>query len=633
MANTTRIQDDLYQAVNGEWLKNAIIPDDRPTTGGFSDLDQEVEKKLMSDFNSFASKEKDADLPQLKEAVKLYVKIKDIDTRNREGIKPLLPLLEEIKNLKNIDELNQKAKEFALNNVDLPFNFGVESDMKEATKNVFVILGPDIILPDTSYYQEENESGKELLTIYKDMLKKLLSFTPLSSEEQNEFIIDTLHFDSLIAKEVKSQLEWADYVNNYNPMSTEEVAEYLKPFDFNALLESFYSVKPSTIVVYDPKAIKNLKNFFNEKTFPLYIHWTYVQTLLRNAKYLSEDIYQTSTIYSRALRGVAKTPSLEKRAYQMVSNIFSEPIGVYYGKTYFGEEAKKDVILLVKKIINTYKEKMKNNTFLEENTKKKAILKLDTIEIKMGYPDKIDPLYDKFIIDEKDSLFVSISKIAAIRIEENLSKLFKTVDRTKWGMPGHMVNACYNPTSNDITFPAAILQKPFYSLDQSESENLGGIGAVIGHEISHAFDNNGAQFDEKGNLFNWWTEKDYAAFKELTKKMIDEWDNIPFYGGKVNGELIVSENIADNGGMSVTLSIMHTLKNADFQAYFKNWARIWCMKAKQQYIQLLLTSDVHAPAELRANIQPRNFPEWYQAFSVKESDKMYLPEEKRVVIW
>lgn len=633
MANTTRIQDDLYQAVNGEWLKNAVIPDDRPTTGGFSDLDQEVEKKLMSDFNSFASKEKVADLPQLKEAVKLYVKIKDIDTRNKEGIKPVLPLLEEIKNLKSIDELNHKAKDFALNNVELPFNFGVEADMKEATKNVFVILGPDIVLPDTSYYQEENESGKKLLAIYKDMLKELLSFTPLSKEEQNEFIEDTLHFDSLIAKEVKSQLEWADYVNNYNPMSTEEVAEYLKPFDLSALLESFYPVKPSTIIVYDPKAIKNFKNFFNEKTFPLYVHWAYVQALLRNAKYLSEDIYQTSTIYSRALRGVAKTPALEKRAYQMVSNIFSEPIGVYYGKTYFGEEAKKDVVLLVKKIISTYKEKMKNNTFLEENTKKKAILKLDTIEIKMGYPDKIDPLYDKFIIDENDSLFASISKITEIRIEDNLNKLFKPVDRTKWGMPGHMVNACYNPTSNDITFPAAILQKPFYSLDQSESENLGGIGAVIGHEISHAFDNNGAQFDEKGNLFNWWTEKDYAAFKKLTKKMIDEWDNIPFYGGKVNGELIVSENIADNGGMSVTLSIMHTLKNADYQAYFKNWARIWCMKAKEQYIQLLLTSDVHAPAELRANIQPRNFSEWYQAFSVKESDKMYLPEEKRVVIW
>ena len=633
MTDTTRIQDDLYQAVNGEWLKNAVIPDDRPTTGGFSDLDQEVERKLMADFNSFASKEKEADFPQLKEAVKLYVKIKDIDTRNKEGIKPLLPLLEEIKNLKSIDELNQKAKEFTLQNVDLPFNFGVEPDMKEATKNVFVILGPNIILPDTSYYQEENESGKKLLAIYKDMLEKLLSFTPLSKEEQTKFIEDTLLFDSLVAKEVKSQLEWADYVNNYNPMNTKEVSEYLKPFDFSSLLEGFYQDKPSTIVVYDPKAIKNFKNYFNENTFQLYVHWAYIQALLRNAKYLSEDIYQASTIYSRALRGVAKTPTLEKRAYQMVSNLFSEPIGVYYGKTYFGEEAKKDVILLVKKIIDTYKEKMKNNTFLEENTKKKAILKLDTIEIKMGYPDKIDSIYDKFVIEENDSLFTSVSKITGIKIEDNLNELFKPVDRTKWGMPGHMVNACYNPTSNDITFPAAILQKPFYSLEQSESENLGGIGAVIGHEISHAFDNNGAQFDEKGNLFNWWTEKDYAAFKKLTKKMIEEWDNIPFYGGKVNGELIVSENIADNGGMSVTLSIMHTLKDADYQAYFKNWARIWCMKAKEQYIQLLLTSDVHAPAELRANIQPRNFPEWYQAFSVKENDKMYLPEEKRVVIW
>jgi putative endopeptidase len=200
-------------------------------------------------------------------------------------------------------------------------------------------------------------------------------------------------------------------------------------------------------------------------------------------------------------------------------------------------------------------------------------------------------------------------------------------------MPGHMVNACYNPSSNDITFPAAILQKPFYSLSQSVSENLGGIGAVIGHEISHAFDNNGAQFDEKGNLFNWWTEKDYAAFKALTKDMIDQLDGIPFHGGKVNGELVVSENIADNGGMGVTLAIMHTLENPDFKAYFKNWAKVWCRKAKEQYILYLLSNDVHSPAELRANMQPRNFSEWYQAFDVKDTDQMYIAPEKRITIW
>ena len=355
--------------------------------------------------------------------------------------------------------------------------------------------------------------------------------------------------------------------------------------------------------------------------------------LLSNSSLLSEELYEIGKLYTRALRGIDKNPVIEKQAYQRVSNIFSEPIGVYYGRTYFGEEAKKDVVSIVKKIIEMYKERMKNNSFLKEETKKKAILKLDTIVIKMGYPDKIDEYYSKLKVDDNDSLFDSMNKIFKIKILHNLEELNKPVDRTLWAMPGHLVNACYNPSSNDITFPAAILQKPFYSLDQSVSQNLGGIGAVIGHEISHAFDNNGAQFDEKGNLFNWWSKEDYDAFKKLTEKMIKEWDGIPFHGGKVNGKLIVSENIADNGGLSVTLAIMHTLKDADYQEYFKNWARVWCMKAKEEYILLLLTNDVHAPAELRANIQPRNFSEWYSAFDVKETDKMYIAPEDRVTIW
>lgn len=634
MSELPRIQDDLYQAVNGEWLKSAVIPDDRATAGGFAKLDQDVEEKLMSDFKDMKDGKITSDIPEMKEALSLYKKILDIDRRNQEGINPILPLLDKIKSVNSIEELNELSKEFTLNNIDLPINFGVEPDMKDATKNSFVILGPNIILPDTTYYSEDNPSGKKLLDVYADMARKLLSFTNLSKEEQELFLSDTIAFDALISKKVKSQLEWADYVNNYNPMSLEEVDSYLKPFDFKGMLESFYGDKlPSTIIVYDPKAIKGFNGYFSKDTIQLYIHWAYVKFLLRSAGDLSEELHTLQGVYTRTLRGIAKEPTLEKQAYQKVSQIFSEPVGVYYGRKYFGEEAKKDVVHLVKEIIDTYKKKMDANAFLEESTKKQAIIKLDTIEIKMGYPDKIDSFYSKLKVDENDSLFETNNKISKEMILHNLEELNKPVDRTKWGMPGHMVNACYNPSSNDITFPSAILQKPFYSLSQSVSENLGGIGAVIGHEISHAFDNNGAQFDEKGNLHNWWTEKDYESFKSLTKKMIEEWDGIPFHGGKVNGELIVSENIADNGGMSVTLSIMKTLKDADYQAYFKNWARIWCMKAKEQYILLLLTNDVHAPAELRANIQPRNFPEWYEAFDVKEADKMYISPEKRVVIW
>ncbi len=220
-----------------------------------------------------------------------------------------------------------------------------------------------------------------------------------------------------------------------------------------------------------------------------------------------------------------------------------------------------------------------------------------------------------------------------MRIRDTLDRALKSVDRTEWVMPGHMVNACYNPSSNDITFPAAILQKPFYSLQQSVSENLGGIGAVIGHEISHAFDNNGANFDERGNLKNWWTEEDFTAFKELTQDMIRQFDGIEFHGGRVNGELVVSENIADNGGMGVTLEIMRGLEKPDYPAYFINWARVWCRKAKEEYIQLLLVNDVHSPGELRANMTPRNFPEWYASFGVTAQDGMYIPPEKRISIW
>ena len=628
-----RIEDDLYEAVNGEWLKTAIIPDDRPVTGGFSDLDQGVEKLLMKDFDDFAKGNKKTDIKEMKYAIELYKKVIDTKRRNEEGIKPVLGILDEIKNLKSVSDLNEKALDFLLSDISLPFQAGVEASMGDATKNCFVILGPSIILPDTTYYQEDNEAGKQLLEVYKDMAKKALAYTPLSKEEQEEYLTDTILFDSLIAKKVKSQLEWADYVKNYNPMPLEEVQSYLAPFDLIGMLKKQYDKLPNEVVVYDPKAIKEFNEYFNEKNFKLYVHWSYVKTFLGLARLLSEDLASISSIYRRALMGIEKDPVLEKQAYQVVSHIFSEPIGVYYGREYFGEEAKADIVSLVKKIINMYMERMKKNTFLEEKTKEKAILKLSTMEIKMGYPDYIHDVYQKMEVREDESYFDAIKRVSIIRSKDNLDKLYKEVDRSEWAMPGHMVNACYNPSANDITFPAAILQKPFYSINQSISENLGGIGAVIGHEISHAFDNNGAQFDEKGNIKNWWTEKDYEAFKGLTKKMIEQFDGIPFHGGKVNGELVVSENIADNGGVAVTLAIMHTLKDPDFKAYFINWAKVWCRKAKEQYILLLLSNDVHSPAELRANITPRNFNEWYEAFNVTKEDKMYIEESKRVNIW
>ena len=218
-------------------------------------------------------------------------------------------------------------------------------------------------------------------------------------------------------------------------------------------------------------------------------------------------------------------------------------------------------------------------------------------------------------------------------LENNVLKLSKPTNPEKWAMPGHMVNACYDPFVNDITFPAAILQAPFYSIKQTRSENLGGIGAVIGHEISHAFDSNGAKCDENGNINNWWKEGDTKRFEAKVNQMVEQFDGIELPWGKVNGKFIVSENMADNGGMGVTLEIMSKTPNASYEEYFTNWAKVWCMKAKPEYLQLLINLDVHGPNILRANMPPRNFEEWYNTFDVKESDQMYIEPSKRIVIW
>ena len=629
-----RIQDDLYEAVNGEWLKTAVIPEDRPTTGGFSDLDQDVEKNMMADFKAFAEGSKTSDIPEMKYAVALYKKVLDTERRNREGIAPALGTLAKLQAIRTVDELNAMASELLLLGLDLPIRMDVTADMADATKHAFIVSGPDIILPDTTYYAEDNPTGKQLLALYADMAAKVLAYTPLTEEQQKRYLEDTLAYDALIAKKVKSQLEWSEYYKCHNPMDVDEVAAQVAPFDIRKLLTDLYGENaPKTLVVYDPKAIREMNGYFSEENFTRYLHWAYVRALLNATPYLSEDLASLGKTYSRALRGVDADPSLEKQAYQTASDMYEEPVGVYYGRTYFGEEAKKDVVDMVKKIIETYKFRMRKNTFLAEATKEQAIRKLSTIEIKMGYPDEIKEIWSKLVFDENASYFEAMQTLTAIRIKDTLDKALESVDRTRWLMPGHMVNACYDPSSNDITFPAAILQKPFYSLEQSVSENLGGIGAVIGHEISHAFDNNGANFDENGNLKNWWTEEDFAAFKALTADMIEQFDGIEFHGGKINGELTVSENIADNGGMGVTLEIMRGLENPDYQAYFMNWARVWCRKAKEEYIQLLLTNDVHSPGELRANMTPRNFPEWYDAFGATENDQMYLVPEKRISIW
>ncbi len=632
MSEKVRIQDDLFLFVNQEKLDSLVIPEDKPFAGGFVELADNVEKILMNDFEELA-RSKNYPNANMEKAVKLYSLAKDAKRRNRDGIKPILKHLKFIQETKDTYSLNRRLKTFILNRYPLPFNLDVEISMVNSNEHCLFLMGPSTILPDTTMYNPANPQKDMILNMWKGIALQVLNFTDLTDEEKMQYVDDALAFDAIIATLVKSREEMSDYIKFNNPFRTGRVNGLLKPINLKSVLKKLVDKVPEIIVVGDPRFLKGFKTLFNEENFDKYIHWAYINFLLDNGQFLSEDLRNLSGAYMRALTGVAKESEPNKYAYQLASGVFSEPVGYYYGVKYFGEEAKKDVVEMVKEIIEAYKERIANNDILTAPTKEKAILKLSVMKIKMGYPDKVDEFFDSLVINTRDSLFKNFLGIRQARRLHDFSELNKPVDKNKWLMPGHMVNACYDPQRNDITFPAAILQAPFYSLTQSRSENLGGIGAVIGHEISHAFDNNGSKCDENGNIANWWTKEDFKNFNKKTKAMIAQFEGLELPWGKVNSKLIVSENIADNGGMAVTLHIMKKMANANYQEYFINWARVWCQKATDQYKALLLTMDVHGPNILRTNMPPRNFEEWYQAFDVKKSDQMFLPPNKRVVIW
>ena len=628
-----RIQDDLYTYVNQAKLDELVIPEDMPVAGGFATLGTDVEKLMIGEFNDMC-KAKSFPNEYLERACTLYGLARDVKRKKKHGIKPALKHLAILKKLGTLRSFNLRAKELLLKDIAMPISIGVEPNMKDTTHHCVMISGPSVILPDASYYAEGKEQQRDqLLALWSGFAKQVLAIAGHSEEECDALLKDTLGFDALVAKYVKSSEEWSEYVKMYNPMKTGRVAGMVKPLNLKKLLTDLFGFVPEEIIVAEPRYFKNFKEVFNADTFEMYKNWAYVVTLMGSCSLLSEELRDLGGGFRRALSGIAANSSAEKFAYQLSSGMYSEPIGLYYGEKYFGEEAKKDITEIVQQIVATYQKRIAANDILEQATKDKAILKLSKMGLKLAYPDRVEEIYSKLVFDPSKSLFDIVASLKRIRLEENFAKLNKEVDRTHWAMPGHMVNACYDPFVNDITFPAAILQAPFYSLSQTRSQNLGGIGGGIGHEISHAFDSNGAKCDEHGNINNWWTEDDFKRFDKKVQNMIAQFDGIELPQGKVNGAFIVSENMADNGGMSVTLDIMSKTEGVSYEEYFENWARVWCQKARPEYAQMLLSVDVHGPCMLRANMPPRNFMEWYETYGVKATDQMYLAPEKRIVIW
>lgn len=629
----TKLTQDFYDAVNGQWAEHAEIPGDHSSTGGFMDLVDNIEHTLMADFADLLTGKLTPANPEMAEFKKLYTLARNFAKREQDGTAPLKPFLDKVAGLKDFDDLNAHLAEWYRLGLSTPVELSVEPDMKDTSQYALYVDAPSLILPDKTYYEPGNEAAKQLLPIFTQTITKLLQLAGYDAATSAKIVDLAKQFDALIAPHVKSAEESADYVKMYNPYPLADVDNKIDHLDLTGTITELLHDTPKQVILPQPTYFDAVNDLLTPENFELLKSWMLVGVVYDATGALTEEYRQVGGTYGRALSGQKQARSREKAAYYLATGTFGQVVGDYYGRKYFGEAAKADVRQMVLKMAGVYQQRLKTNDWLSAATRDKAIVKLQKLTIKVGYPDEIDPLYSQFKIDENKSLFDNLQATSEIIIANHFGHWGQPVDRKRWDMSAQTVNAYYSPSNNEIVFPAAILQAPFYSLEQSSSANYGGIGAVIAHEISHAFDNNGSQFDEFGNINNWWTEADLKHFQELAQAMIKEFDGIDFAGQKVNGKLTVSENIADGGGLSCALEAAKSEPDVDLRAFFINWANVWRMKATTEYMQLLLSIDVHAPAKLRANVQVKNLDDFYTTFNVQPEDAMYLAPDERVKIW
>lgn len=630
----TRYQDDFYEAVNGEWDKTAVIPADKPRTGGFSDLADEIEELMLTTTDQWLEGKDVPDDPILANFVKLHRMTADYDKREEVGVAPVLPLIEEYKALGSFTEFANKIADYEMAGKPNLFPFGVAPDFMNAQLNVLWAEAPSIILPDTTYYEEVNEKGQELLATWRKSEEELLAKFGFSAEEIKDYLDKILELDAKLAKYVLSREESSEYVKLYHPYKWEDFTKLAPELPLDAIFKQILGQVPDQVIVPEERFWTDFAaDYYSEKNWELIKADLIVSAATSFNSYLTDEIRVLSGAYGRALSGTPQAMDKRKAAYYLAQGAYSQALGLWYAGEKFSPEAKADVEAKVATMIDVYKSRLETADWLAPATREKAITKLNVITPHIGYPEKLPETYAKKVIDENLSLVENAQNLAKISIAHSWSKWNQPVDRSEWHMPANMVNAYYDPQQNQIVFPAAILQAPFYSLEQSSSANYGGIGAVIAHEISHAFDTNGASFDEHGSLNDWWTEEDYAAFKERTDKVVDQFDGLDSYGAKVNGKLTVSENVADLGGVACALEAAE--READFSArdYFINFATIWRMKARDEFMQMMASVDVHAPGKWRTNVTITNFEEFHKEFDVKEGDGMWRAPEDRVIIW
>ena len=628
------VASNFYQAVNKEWLLKAKIPVDSPSIDSFYTLDEDVKGKLKKDIKNLGEGKESSDITGMSEFITFYKAASDYKQREKDGLEPLKPYLKEIEDIKDLNDLANKSASLTDKGIPIPFGYDVGTNAENTSQKQIQLTPPSILLPDVSIYKDES-SKKQYLTPIETATQKALEMLGYSEKNSKRIVKEALEFDEIIAKYSLSNEEMSESKNLVHPKTAEEINAYSGSFKLYDVIKGIMGRDLETINVPNTKYFENYSKVVNQDNFSKIKSWMLVQEAMAASNSLTEDYRLNFQSISMAIMGTQKPISKEDTVYEMSVNLFSDVMSVYYGRKYFGEEAKTDVTGMIDKIKNVYRGRLQQNDWLTEETRNKAIEKLDKMKVFVGYQEDVDPGTKELHLDPNKSFFELSEDIAQFGKRYTIEHFDEPIDKNKWSGSAFDINAYYNPESNSINFPAGILQAPFYDKNQSTEKNYGGIGVVIGHEITHAFDSNGADYDENGDMHNWWTKADSKAFDKRIKAFEDQWNGLEIYGTKVNGKLTVTENVADAGGLSSTLQVLKTdMTKPNLKDYFENYANIWKQKASLQYNKYTMVQDVHAPNELRVNQQLKNLPEFYEAYpQIKQGDDMYLAPSKRISLW
>ena len=628
------VASNFYQAVNKDWLLKTKIPADFPSIDNFYTLDEDIKGKLKKDIKNLGEGKETSDITGMSEFITFYKAASDYKQREKDGLEPLKPYLKEIEDIKDLNDLASKSASLTDKGIPLPFGYDVGTNAENTSQKQIQLSPPSILLPDVSIYKDE-ASKKQYLTPIETATQKALEMLGYSEKNSKRIVKEALEFDEIIAKYSLSNEEMSESKNLVHPKTAEEINAYSGSFKLYDVIKGIMGRDLETINVPNTKYFENYSKIVNQDNFSKIKSWILVQEAMAASNSLTEDYSLNFQSISMAIMGTQKPVSKEDTVYEMSVHLFSDVMSVYYGRKYFGEEAKTDVTGMIDKIKNVYRGRLQKNNWLTEGTRNKAIEKLDKMKVFVGYQEDVDPGTKELHLDPNKSFFELSEDIAQFGKRYTIDHFDDPIDKNKWSGSAFDINAYYNPESNSINFPAGILQAPFYDKNQSTEKNYGGIGVVIGHEITHAFDSNGADYDENGDMHNWWTKADTKAFDKRIKAFEDQWNGLEIYGTKVNGKLTVTENVADAGGLSSTLQVLKTdMTKPNLKDYFENYADIWKQKASLQYNKYTMVQDVHAPNELRVNQQLKNLPEFYETYpQIKEGDDMYLAPSKRISLW